>query len=58
LATLLAIAGVVFGALRAQVEILTSRPSSIASLVKYAPHSHSMMATSTGQGAGLTPSES
>ena len=27
-------AGVVFGALRAHVEILTSRPSSIASLVK------------------------
>ena len=45
-------------AFRAHVEILTSSPSSIASFVKYAPHSHSMIATSTGQGSGLTPSES
>ena len=52
------IMGSVFGAFLAQVAILTSMPSSIASVVKYAGHSQRMIDTLIGHARGSTPSES
>ena len=49
-------AGSVFGAMRDHVATFTSTPSSSASCPRYVPHSQRMIAASTGQVNGLTPS--
>ena len=45
-----------FGAMRFHELTQTSTPFSCASGPRYASHSQTMMAMSTGQGSGLTPS--
>ena len=49
-------AGSVLGAMRVHELTQTSTPFSSASVPRYLPQSQTMIATSTGQGNGFTPS--